>query len=301
MEMDEFIYMCVKIHKGLYSYENVNYINTKTKIYVTCETHGDFEVTPNNHIHRKSGCPECKKMTKYNRAKFINKANVIYNNKFTYIEDTYVNNRRKMEIVCEIHGTFTQSPQTHINIGCKLCNRDKLNEIKRERLIEVMNNIHNNFYNYEKTIYTTRHSDDVIITCPKHGDFNQSFHSHLKGHGCQKCSSSKGEKIITKYLNENNIKFISEYKFNKCVYKRKLIFDFHLPNYNICIEYDGRQHYESISHFGGDIEYEQTKIRDKIKSKYCLDNGIKLIRISYKNINKIYEILDKSIMNQRYP
>jgi very-short-patch-repair endonuclease len=74
------------------------------------------------------------------------------------------------------------------------------------------------------------------------------------------------------------------------VYIKKLKFDFYLPNYNLCIEYDGRQHFEPIDFFGGEKNFEIIKKRDKIKNEYCLNNNIHLIRIpynEYKNINSI--------------
>jgi very-short-patch-repair endonuclease len=58
--------------------------------------------------------------------------------------------------------------------------------------------------------------------------------------------------------------------------------DFYLPDYNAVIEYDGIQHYQPIETFGGEKAFKSTKIRDEIKNTYCRENGIKMIRISYK-------------------
>ena len=67
-------------------------------------------------------------------------------------------------------------------------------------------------------------------------------------------------------------------------------FDFYLPEYNICIEFDGIQHFEPRDAFGGKVEFEKTKLRDKIKDDYCKNNGLSLIRISnIRDIkNKLY-------------
>jgi hypothetical protein len=48
-----------------------------------------------------------------------------------------------------------------------------------------------------------------------------------------------------------------------------------------CIEFDGKQHFQPIEHFGGLKAYESLKINDKIKENYCEDNYINLIRIKY--------------------
>lgn len=46
--------------------------------------------------------------------------------------------------------------------------------------------------------------------------------------------------------------------------------------------YDGKQHFEAITYFGGIKAFEENLIRDKIKNEYCKNNNIHLIRISYK-------------------
>jgi hypothetical protein len=63
--------------------------------------------------------------------------------------------------------------------------------------------------------------------------------------------------------------------------KYKLAFDFYLPEQNICIEYNGIQHYEPIKYFGGIEEFDKRIERDKIKIEYCKKNNIRLIVIKY--------------------
>jgi len=146
---------------------------------------------------------------------------------------------------------------------------------------------HDNKYDYSLVDYKKSH-DFIDIICPKHGVFKQKAYSHLQGIGCPKCNESKGEKIIREILEKNNINIITQKTFNSCLYKRNLKFDFYLPNYNLCIEYDGIQHYKPNDFFGGNIEFEKTQKRDKIKNNYCKENNIKLIRIKYNE-----NILDK--------
>ena len=109
------------------------------------------------------------------------------------------------------------------------------------------------------------------------------------GQGCPICNISKGEYRVINFLEKNNIKYIRQYSFNKCKYIKKLQFDFYLKDLNICIEYDGIQHFESIKGLGGEKKFEQTQINDKIKTTFCLNNNIILIRIKYneKIENKI--------------
>ena len=117
--------------------------------------------------------------------------------------------------------------------------------------------------------------------------------NHLNNQGCPICKESKGEKEIRNYLKNNNIVFESQKKFNNCRNKNPLPFDFYLPLLNICIEYDGIQHYKSNTFFGGEKGLKQRQINDKIKTQYCKDNDIRLLRIKYNqnNLKKLLSIL----------
>ena len=94
---------------------------------------------------------------------------------------------------------------------------------------------------------------------------------------------------------ENNVNYIHQFKFNDCRNIKELIFDFYLPEYNLCLEFDGRQHFEPISFFGGEDGFYKRKINDHIKNDYCLLNGIELVRISYEDINLVEKILSSII------
>lgn len=118
-------------------------------------------------------------------------------------------------------------------------------------------------------------------------------HTLKQNQGCPMCDESKGEKYIRLYLKENNIEFKQEYKFNDCRYKLPLPFDFYIPNYNLCIEYDGEQHYKANDFFGGEKSFKDTQIRDKIKNNYCKDNNINLLRIPYWELDSVEDILDE--------
>lgn len=98
--------------------------------------------------------------------------------------------------------------------------------------------------------------------------------------GCEE-HNSVGERLIKSILDENKISYIYNYRFENCRDKLPLPFDFYLPDYNICIEYDGIQHFKSIDFFGGEEYLIKTQLHDHIKNQYCLDNGIELIRLPY--------------------
>lgn len=107
--------------------------------------------------------------------------------------------------------------------------------------------------------------------------------------GCPKCIESKGERSISKWLYNNNFTYKEQFKFKKCKNERPLPFDFYLPDYNICIEYDGEFHFKETT-LGNDLK--QQKKHDKIKNEFCKENNIKLIRIPYWEFDNIETILE---------
>ena len=119
------------------------------------------------------------------------------------------------------------------------------------------------------------------IICKTHGIFEQEPRHHTTGEGCPFCKKSKGEKFIKKYLTLKNINYISQKTFDGCKNIKQLYFDFYLPDYNTCIEYDGEFHFKSIKYFGGDERLKQQQKRDNIKNIYCKDKNINLYRIKY--------------------
>ena len=110
---------------------------------------------------------------------------------------------------------------------------------------------------------------------------------------------SKGEKKIALALKSLNIKYIQQYIFDNCRNPKTnclLRFDFYLPDYNYCIEYDGKQHFQEWT-FGDDALIDR-QYRDNIKNQYCQDNKIKLIRIPYTELDNINaEYLRKKVLN----
>ena len=118
-----------------------------------------------------------------------------------------------------------------------------------------------------------------------------------RGIGCPNCKESKGEKRISRFLINNEIKHIREYRFSDCKNILPLPFDFYMPSENLCIEYNGKQHYMEVSNdfFGKNKKeiFAKRKKLDKIKFDYCKNSGINLLIIPYWNFENIEEILRK--------
>ena len=93
---------------------------------------------------------------------------------------------------------------------------------------------------------------------------------------------SKGNVKISELLDEAGIDYEIEKKFSSCKDERYLPFDFYVNN-KYLIEYDGEQHFNKDSIF----DYEYTHKHDIIKSQWCKDNKIPLIRIPYTHYNEL--------------
>ena len=278
------------IYNNYYDYEKAIYDKHNHKVIINCPIHGDFKQTPKNHL-KGTGCRKCGAILN-NDKEFFRKSNIVHNNKYSYEKSNYLGNKIKLIILCPIHGKFEQTPNDHLSgHGCPNCSSEKNGKLKRDKrasnYIVNANKIHNNKYDYSALNYIDS-KNKIIINCPIHGDFNQYPQEHIQGYGCPKCKISKGELSIIKILEEHSIEYINQKRFDGCINKRKLPFDFYLPDYNICIEFDGVQHFEPVKFRNYSDEkslslFEYIKHNDSIKNNYCLSNNIKLFRISHND------------------
>lgn len=111
--------------------------------------------------------------------------------------------------------------------------------------------------------------------------------------GCQRALGLTA-KSIANMLKLKGVEFEQEYRFDDCRDKLCLPFDYYIPSIKTAIEYDGIQHYKPVSLFGGEQAFLLLQKHDEIKTKYCKENNITLIRIPYtKNAEEIKEIIDK--------
>ena len=255
---------------------------------LTCNKHGNFNISVSDHLNR-----ECDKCEFEKRIKTISE---IHGDRYDYSNIKFIKNTNSiLEIKCKIHGEFRQTYKTHLKSGCLQCGIES-SKLSLDKFIKRSIEIHGDKYNYSKSIYNNIYSK-LLIKCSKHGFFKQEPKSHLRGSGCPICKSSKGEIKILNFLDDNKIKYVTQYKFNDCRNKLPLPFDFYLPELNTCIEYDGILHFKSIDIFGGEEALRNVIINDSIKTQYCLDNNINLIRIAYTEFNKIEKKLNLLILN----
>lgn len=272
-----FIEQCSIVHENRYDYSLVDYKTNKSKIKIICQNHGVFIQNAKDHLNGNK-CNKCRSST---IDKFVNKANGLFNFKYDYSLVSYKNSRSKVKITCNKHGIFEQIANNHLlGHGCPSCNYIKMDN---NSFITICIKTHGDRFNYDDVKFTNTRTK-IKINCKIHGQFNQMPNAHLSGQGCPGCNLSKGEYRVEKYLQSNSIEYIRQYKFDECKNKKKLPFDFYLPDINLAIEYDGEQHFNPVF---GDEAFIRTQFNDNIKNKFCDDNNIKLIRIKYdQNIEK---------------
>lgn len=181
---------------------------------------------------------------------------------------------------------------------CPICKNKKLGESKRLSNGTIQALLNKNNPNIEIIGEYKNLNSAIECRCKIHNyEWNGWASNILYGiSGCPICNSSIGENLIGEILDKHNIKYIRQYKFDDCVYKCKLRFDFYLPDINTCIEYQGEQHYFPVNFKGGESkdyldEFKNNQIRDNIKREYCKDNKITLIEIPYTEKNNISDIL----------
>jgi len=225
---------------------------------------------------------------------YVAKCKLSHGDRYDYSVTTYIDDKVKVAINCRIHGVFYQRPSDHRRgFGCPTCSGNAKGTT--ETFIEKARKIHGDFYDYSKTLYLSLEGE-VIIICPKHGEFLLKPRYHLYGTavGCSKCRRSKGEVAIKEWLIEHQINFEEQKIFNNLPRKR---FDFYLPDQNLCIEFDGAQHFHIRHQKTRDLEkankrFKDLQLRDAQKNEFCKLSGIGLLRIPFHQLNNISKILE---------
>jgi hypothetical protein len=239
LSLEEFIIKANIIHNNKYDYSKSIYTSSKDNIIIICNVHGKFIQTPNNHLQGE-GCNKCSGREVYNTKDFIEKANIIHNNYYNYNKVNYIRSIKKVVIICSKHGEFKQTPNDHLSgYGCNKCailTVAKKNTISTEEFISRAKIIHNNLYDYSKTI-CKKQKIKVIVTCSAHGDFTITPNNHLRGKGCPICVHTISKSEI-EWLNKLNVPIEFRHKTLKINGKNYMV-DAYNPRSNTIYEFYG--------------------------------------------------------------
>lgn len=225
----------------------------------------------------KTKCSTCGRIESGNKQKFgydFVKQKFL-DSGFELLEDTYINKKQKLRVKCKNEHIFaiTFDSFYYAKNGCSTCSQKKkhtLEEVKKE------------FENFGYVLLSDSYKDNkqkLEYKCEEGHLNSMRFNDFKSGYRCPTCMNSKGETMICNILDKLHINYSKEHCFKDCVIKKPARFDFFVENKYI-IEYDGLQHFQSIDFFGGEKEYQKRKKSDCIKSLYCVNNDIPLLRIS---------------------
>jgi hypothetical protein len=222
-----FIKRAKLLHGDKYNYDKTTYINSKTKVTVTCPVHGDFEQNPANH-YTKSGCPKCARFGYVRSAEEVIKQFItVHGTIYDYRLVNYLDENTHIDIICPTHGVFTQQPKGHKQgQGCPKC-AIAARTLTKNEILQRFQKAHGSKYDYSKVDYNNKDSK-VVIICPEHGEFQQRPADHWKGIGCQKCSGNGFDSSLPGYLYYLSINNGQAYKIgitNKSVQERFTVTD----------------------------------------------------------------------------
>ena len=300
LTIEDFVRNASVAHLNKYDYCLVKeYRSNKSRVPISCPIHGLFLMSYNAHVSHKRGCPRCgrlqaNKAMSYPKEHFLSMAQKIHGEKYDYSGINYTSYSSKVAIVCKKHGIFYQSPSAHIvkKNGCPAC--VGLRPYTTESFIHKAREVHGELYDYSLVRYINAFTK-ISVLCLKHGEWKTDPHTHLKGSGCPRCKESMGENKISRILNDCEIIFDKQKRFEDCKYKRPLPFDFYIPSHNLLIEFNGGQHYGAAIFGGKRLSQEQLLLiqhRDAIKRKYAQDHGFRFLEIRYDDKNIEDTLLD---------
>lgn len=286
-----------------------SYKGSRTHIKVKCLV-CDYEwlSMPTNLLHG-FGCKRCASIKlQKERAKTLEdfeKNLHIFNPDIYVMSGEYVNAHSRMKFKCRLcNHEWQQTPNGVLSnrIGCPRCaikirankrrksNEDFIQELSKLKLDIV-------------PIGSYINSNTPIEFVCNHG------HHFLRAPGnvfsrkidlCPICSYSVGEKMVCNFLDKYNVRYNYQYSFPDCKYRYKLPFDFYIKSANMCIEFDGIQHFQPVDFAGKGLKwannnFKMIQIKDNIKNEYCKKQHINLVRIPYWEQESIDEILLKEL------
>jgi hypothetical protein len=223
-----FIIRSNNIHNERYDYSETKYTKIVDFINIKCHKHGLFQIKASEHL-RGIGCESCEFKSsgvknRLNTNRFIEKANNIHGNRYSYESVKFCGYRYKVSITCKVHGRFIQEAGGHLQgQGCPSCSRgDRIDHAKGfSGFISKATVIHGSTYEYSKSIYLGTHKK-LLITCPDHGDFLQTPAKHLSGQGCSYCADSRGgqrnRSTLSEFIRKSNIIHNNAFDYNLVEY-----------------------------------------------------------------------------------
>lgn len=209
----DFVANAIKRHGTTYSYAKTVYAGATSPVIITCPDHGDFQQAPTNHT-RGANCPQCAKIEANKKKTGVQRGPLSEEHKARIREARKKSPPKKSQKakVVQLFNEGKSIPQIASELGLhKVTVRhhlradgisfaDENKEADRHQrateFIRKMEEKHEHRFSYVEESFTSQ-NDPMRITCPKHGEFQQSPRMHLKGLGCPRCSKILASKAIS--------------------------------------------------------------------------------------------------------
>lgn len=293
------------------------YKNYNSKLKFKCKCGEIFETSFEKFKTRnKRQCNKCgrKNISEYHKLRIDDiKKYVEENSNCILLSTEYVNAHSKLLFQCECGNTFL-TPFKHFKDSnqrqCQECGKEIRFDKRRHDYSDVKKYIED--YNCKLISDNYKNINQKLeIQCNCGNLFYTSYNmfKNLDINCCKRCreeknSISKGEIKIEQWLNDNKIKYETQYTFDSLKNSHKLRFDFAIlnkeNNIKLLIEYDGKQHY-GLGNFTSDedemiAQYNRVLQNDYIKNEFCFTNGYSILRIPYNRYSQIESILERNLL-----
>ena len=213
---------------------------------------------------------------------------------YELLSKEYKNNKTKLKLVCP-NGNSWDIRFDHFKNGVR-CSCNKCKNNAPLKIEYVREKLQKEGYELLDEVYVNNHTP-LTMKCPKgHITNGTTWNNFKNGTRCSMCRESKGEKRIIKWLENNNIDFVSQKKFDGLLGlgNKNLSYDFYLPQYNLLIEYQGEFH-DGTAHQQSKEDFKQQQEHDKRKREYAKNSDIQLLEIWYYDFDNIEEILKNEL------
>lgn len=298
---EEFVAEVKEIYGSQYTVLGT-YKNSKTKLAIHClKCQVSFEITPGSFV-QGHGCSKCghkrggRKLRK-SQGDFLEELARNHGNDFTVISQ-YNGAHKPIQVIHNVCGFQYEMNAGNVlrNGNCPKCANRKRRKSNAKDVDEFILEIRTMYRGEYELVgeYVNSHTKTDFIHTKCGNVIAKRPGSLLRGEGCGVCSESRGERSIRYWLIDNQVDFIPQFPIRYSVEKRPLRLDFYVLG--VAIEYDGEYHYQEKPHAGGKSALKDTQRRDAIKTQYCADNGIPLIRIPYWDFDNIDAILTEKLL-----
>jgi hypothetical protein len=286
------------------------YVNNNTNIECMCNIHKNTWYPRPADLRSGKGCHICasEKLRQYHLKTHDERVLQLEKiNPNILLRSDYIDGDIPCTFYCKIHGKEWLADNPSLVFygvaGCPICGEERFRLSQRKSHEEFVKEMYEKHPHikvlgiYETSIipiefYCTQHNFKFLST-PANMLINKN--------GCPQCQPHHNENKLGKILENWNLNYVKQFKFDGCKDKRKLPFDYYLTEFNILVEYDGEDHYLIINRNGRNAETSVNKLiytqnHDQIKNKYCKNNNIPLIRIPYwERDNMEYFLFDQLI------